>query len=41
MTDKNTICLWFDGTAADAAQFVDPPPHRHHSAARFEVSGFF
>lgn len=21
MTNKNTICLWFDGTAADAAQF--------------------
>ena len=21
MTAKNTICLWFDGTAADAAQF--------------------
>ena len=21
MTEKNTICLWFDGTAADAAQF--------------------
>ncbi len=21
MTDKNTICLWFDGTALDAAQF--------------------
>ncbi len=21
MTNKNTICLWYDGTAADAAQF--------------------
>jgi predicted 3-demethylubiquinone-9 3-methyltransferase (glyoxalase superfamily) len=21
MTPKNTICLWFDGTALDAAQF--------------------
>ena len=21
MTDKNTICLWYDGTALDAAQF--------------------
>ena len=21
MTNKNTICLWFDGTAAEAAEF--------------------
>ena len=21
MTGKNTICLWYDGTAVDAAQF--------------------
>ena len=21
MTNKNTLCLWYDGTAADAAQF--------------------
>ena len=42
MTPKNTICIWYDGTALDAAQFYAAtfPDSRVRAVHRVSFSGW-